>query len=59
MHLVSLDLPDLLISLWRGTITGDKDDRPLWDWAVLKGNVWMQHGQDVTSMRPYLPGSFD
>ena len=26
MHLVSLNLPDLLISLWHGTITGDKDD---------------------------------
>ena len=50
MHLVSLNLPDLLISLWCGTITGDKDNQPLWDWAVLKGNVWMQHGQDVASM---------
>ena len=26
MHLISLNLPDLLISLWHGTITGDKDD---------------------------------
>ena len=59
MHLVLLNLPDLLISLWHGTITGDKNDWPLWDWAVLKGDVWMQHGQDVTSMRPYLPGLFD
>ena len=59
MHLVSLNLPDLLLSLWRGTITGDKEDRRLWDWAVLEGDIWIQHGQDVASMRPYLPGSFD
>lgn len=59
MHLVSLNLTDLLISLWRGTIAGDKEDRLLWDWAVLKDDVWVQHGQDVASMRPYLPGSFD
>ena len=57
MHLVSLNLTDLLISLWHGTITGDKEDQPLWDWDVLKGDVWTQH-EDVASMRPYHPGSF-
>ena len=26
MHLVSLNIPDLLLSLWHGTISGDKDN---------------------------------
>jgi hypothetical protein len=59
MHLVSLNIPDLLLSLWRGTIDGDKDDRRLWDFAVLQGSIWTDHGIDVASMTPYLPGSFD
>lgn len=57
MHLILPNLLDLLISLWRGTIAGDKEDHLLWDWAVLKGDVWIQHGQDVASMKPY--SSFD
>jgi len=59
MHLVSLNIPDLLVSLWCGTIDGDKDDRRLWDFAVLRGTIWKDHRIDVTSMTPYLPGSFD
>jgi hypothetical protein len=59
MHLVSLNIPDLLVSLWRGTIDGEKDDRRLWDFAVLRGTIWTDHGIDVASMTPYLPGSFD
>jgi len=59
MHLVSLNIPDLLVSLWRGTIDGDKDDRRLWDFAVLQGPIWKDHGIDVATMTPFLPGSFD
>ena len=60
MHLVSINIPDLLIGLWRGTFECDKDDnRSTWDWAVLRGNTWTTHGQAVASMTPYLPGSFD
>jgi hypothetical protein len=60
MHLISLNIPDLLISLWRGTIDCDKDDdRNTWDWAVLRGNTWTAHGKAVASATPYLPGSFD
>jgi hypothetical protein len=59
MHLVSLNILDLLLSLWRGTIDGDRDDRRSWDFAVLKGTIWTEHGTDVASMTPYLPGSFD
>ena len=60
MHLISLNIPDLLISLWRGTIDCDKNDnRSTWDWAVLRGNTWTTHGKAVASIMPYLPGSFD
>ena len=60
MHLLSLNIPDLLINLWRGTFDCDKkDDRTNWDWAVLKGPVWEKHGRQVASATPYLPGSFD
>ena len=60
MHVIAINLPDLLISLWRGTIDCDRDDcRLLWDWVVLTGDVWKLHGTDVARCRPYFPGSFD
>jgi hypothetical protein len=60
MHLASLNIPDLLINLWRGTFDCDKDDnRASWDWAVLQGNTWVEHGRQIASATPYLPGSFD
>ncbi|KDQ21596.1 hypothetical protein BOTBODRAFT_94222, partial [Botryobasidium botryosum FD-172 SS1] len=60
MHLFSLNVPDLLFDLWRGTMDCDRtDSRITWDWAVLQGNVWLTHGKVVADTRPYLPGSFD
>jgi hypothetical protein len=60
MHIISINLPDLLLGLWRGTIDCDKkDSRELWDWVVLVGDVWKSHGQDVAHCRPYLPRSFN
>ena len=60
MHLASLNIPDLLINLWRGVFDCDKkDDRATWDWAVLHGPTWEAHGKQVASATPYLPGSFD
>ena len=60
MHLASLNIPDLFINLWRGTLDCDKNDnRSTWDWAVLKGQIWENHGRDVAHATPYLPGSFD
>jgi hypothetical protein len=60
MHLVSLNLTDLLLSLWRGSIDCDPaDSRDTWDWAVLKGETWKVHGKQVADATPYLPGSFD
>ena len=60
MHLGALNLPDLLINLWRGTFDCDKtDDRSTWAWATLTGKTWEAHGRQVAAATPYLPGSFD
>ena len=59
MHLI-LNLADILINLWRGTLDcGPTDSKASWTWAVLQGDVWKMHGQDVANCTPYLPGSFD
>jgi hypothetical protein len=60
MHLAALNIPDLLVNLWRGSLDCDpRDDKSSWDWAVLQGEVWQQHGRAVADATPYLPGSFD
>jgi hypothetical protein len=60
MHLLSLNIPDLLINLWRGMLDCDRNnDRTTWDWATLTGDVWEMHGRQVADATPYLPGSFD
>jgi hypothetical protein len=60
MHLGALNLSDLMISLWRGTIDCTKpDDRSSWTWVVLRGDVWQQHGKAVADALHYLPSSFD
>ncbi|KAJ7626655.1 hypothetical protein DFH06DRAFT_1443729, partial [Mycena polygramma] len=60
MHLFGLNLPDLWLSLWRGTMQCDPDDdKATWDWAVLTGDVWKQHGEDVAKAARHLPGCFD
>ena len=59
MHIIAI-IPDLLISLWHGTIDCDNNDsKGLWDWVVLIGDTWKSHGQDVARCHPYLPGSFN
>ncbi|KDQ13164.1 hypothetical protein BOTBODRAFT_160772 [Botryobasidium botryosum FD-172 SS1] len=60
MHLLSLNIPDLMLGLWRGTIDCDRtDDRDTWDWAVLrKSQVWSTHGETVRDAKPYIPPTF-
>lgn len=49
-----------MLGLWRGTIDCDlSDSKETWDWAVLVGDTWKDHGQCVADATPYLPGSFD
>lgn len=60
MHLASLNIPDLFINLWRGTLYCDSsDDKSLWDWVVLVDDVWIKHGKLVADTASYIPGSFD
>ena len=60
MHLPALNIPDLLIGLWRGTLDCDRhDNRSSWTWAVLVGRVWKEHGAEIARCTPHLPGSFD
>jgi len=61
MHLPALNIPDLMIPLWRATIDCDKtDNKGLWTWAALRDPaVWKSHGQSVADATPYIPGSFD
>ncbi|KAJ6473686.1 hypothetical protein C8R45DRAFT_835254 [Mycena sanguinolenta] len=59
MHLI-LNLFDLFLNLWRGTLDCDPNDNiTTWDWAVLRDAIWAAHGERVAGARPYLPGSFD
>lgn len=60
MHLGALNLSDLMISLWRGTIDCTKpDDKTTWTWVVLRGEMWQRHGKAVADTLHYLPSSFD
>jgi len=60
MHLGVLNISDLMISLWRGTMDCTRpDNKATWDWAVLRGEVWQQHGKAVADCLHYLPSSFD
>ncbi|KAF8513228.1 hypothetical protein JB92DRAFT_3116576 [Gautieria morchelliformis] len=60
MHLCTLNMGDIFVPLWCGTYEyAPTDDRPTWDWAVLKGPVWLAHGKAVVDALPYIPGSYD
>ena len=62
MHHPALNMPDLLLSLWRATLDCDQDDdRATWDWArnLRQPQIWKAHGKAVAAATPYLPGSFD
>ncbi|KAI5824775.1 hypothetical protein K523DRAFT_252480 [Schizophyllum commune Tattone D] len=60
MHLPCLNIPDLLIPLWRGTFECDsKDSRADWDWICLGPVTFELHGRLVADCKPYLPTSFD
>lgn len=60
MHLAALNIPDLMISLWRGVIDCTApDNRSTWTWAVLRGETWQRHGKIVEDAVHYLPSSFE
>lgn len=35
------------------------DTKTTWDWVVLQGVTWREHGKRVTSFRKYLPSSYE
>jgi hypothetical protein len=59
MHLLFLNIGDLLLPLWRGTMRCDAtDDKSTWDWVALTGGAWTEHGKLVAEATPYFPSSF-
>jgi hypothetical protein len=59
MHLLFINLGELLIPLWRGVIQCEpSDDKQTWDWATLTGDIWLEHGKLVAAATKYFPSSF-
>ena len=59
MHLILINLGELLIPLWRGTMKCDVTDHlSSWDWATLTGDAWRAHGKVVADATPFFPSSF-
>lgn len=59
MHLISINLGELLLPLWRGTLKCEStDDISTWDWATLTGAIWQNHGRLVADATIYFPSSF-
>ena len=56
MHL-ELNIGQLQVSLWRGTIEHLKDDDPsTWPFAILHNHqVWQAHGATVAGAHRYIP----
>ena len=57
MHLFALNISQLLIALWRGSIDHAQEDDPTtWPFAILHDNVvWQAHGGSVAGAGLYLP----
>jgi len=59
MHLIFINLGELLIPLWRGTMKCDITNSPSsWEWATLTGDAWKTHGKVVADATPFFPSSF-
>jgi hypothetical protein len=59
MHLITLNDPDLFLSLWHGMIKVYPPDKcEHWEWTVLVNKVWDAHGKTVALCTPYIPSSF-
>ena len=59
MHLLCINLGELLIPLWRGQLKCDSNDnKETWDWVKLVGETWVKHGKLVANATKYFPSSF-
>ena len=60
MHQPVINLTALMFDLWCECEDCQKADPiGVWEWAVLKGEVWKAHGKAVTEAATYFPHSFD
>jgi hypothetical protein len=59
MHLIKINICELLIPLWRGTIEcAGTDDIHGWQWRTLIDDTWIAHGDAVVRATKYFPSSF-
>ncbi len=60
MHLLALNLTELLIALFRATLAcANTDTKDNWPWACFRDSkVWDAHGAVVAEYSRYIPGSF-
>jgi len=59
MHLIFINLGELLIPLWQGTLKCNvTDNLSSWDWATLTGDTWQVHGKVVADAIPFFLSSF-
>ena len=59
MHLLTLNLGELLVPLWRGELKCEStDNKADWDWVVLTGDKWLNHGKLVAAATKHFPSSF-
>ncbi|TBU25585.1 hypothetical protein BD311DRAFT_852584 [Dichomitus squalens] len=62
MHLLTLNVTELVLGLLHGKLSRSESTDPLagWDWACLSGDeAWQAHGKLIGDASLYLPGSFD
>ncbi|KAH9855151.1 hypothetical protein C2E23DRAFT_883119 [Lenzites betulinus] len=61
MHLITLNITDLVLGLLHGSLTCDApDNKADWTWAIFADkDVWVAHGKLVAEATRCLPGSFD
>jgi len=59
MHQPVINLAALLLDLWCARPDAcDADRKSPWPWAVLTGDVWLEHGKVVAEAASHLPTSF-
>ena len=59
MHLLCLNIGELLLPLWRGQLKCDPtDNKDSWDWATLIDNTWIEHGKLVAEATKHFPSFF-
>jgi hypothetical protein len=60
MHQLVINLMALMLDLWCDCNTCQKGDpKGKWDWAGLKGDIWMPHGEALANAALYFPHSVD